>query len=331
MERTKGTKALRVKIGVIVAVCISLAIVSFILLSQWEELSGMFPEQTEGDMSLEHNGIKYVHKDNIETFLVIGLDKLGAPSSSGDSYKNDMQADFLMLFVFDNDTKQCTAIHINRDTMAPVNILGVAGNKVDTAVMQIALSHTYGNGRDLSCHNTADAVSSVLMGIKINHYVSVTMDSVAVLNDLVGGVEVVVLDDFTSVDETLVKGATVTLAGNQALTYIRERKNLDDSSNVSRMIRQRQYIAALNDAFEKCAEQNDQFTLEAITKLSDSIVSDRSVNQLEILAEKFRDYEFLGIKTIEGETQKGAQYVEFYPNEASLKELIISIFYKPKE
>ena len=35
-----------------------------------------------------------------------------------------------------------------------------------------------------------------LMDVKIDHYISLTMDSVAVMNDLVGGVEVTVLDDF---------------------------------------------------------------------------------------------------------------------------------------
>ena len=47
---------------------------------------------------------------------------------SADSYNNDKQADFLMLFVIDNDTKQYTAIHVNRDTVAEIDVLGVAGN-----------------------------------------------------------------------------------------------------------------------------------------------------------------------------------------------------------
>mgnify|MGYP000585160404 FL=1 len=68
------------------------------------------------------------------------------------------------------------------------------------------------------------------------------MDAVPILNDLLGGVEVTVLDDFSGIDDTLIKGETVTLHGDHALTYVRERYGLEDSSNSTRMVRQRQYM-----------------------------------------------------------------------------------------
>ena len=57
------------------------------------------------------------------------------------------------------------------------------------------------------------AVSNLLFGIEINHYLSFTMDAVALVNDLVGGVQVEVLDDLTFLDPALRKGETVTLKG----------------------------------------------------------------------------------------------------------------------
>jgi anionic cell wall polymer biosynthesis LytR-Cps2A-Psr (LCP) family protein len=48
-----------------------------------------------------------------------------------DSLNNGNQADFLMLFVFDNDTKKSTALQISRDTMVNVNRLDIGGNKID--------------------------------------------------------------------------------------------------------------------------------------------------------------------------------------------------------
>ena len=141
-------------------------------------------DETSTD-EIEYDGEKYVAKKNIESYLVIGLDKFEGQTAS-DSYNNDQQADFLMLFVFDNDAKKCTAVHINRDTIADVNVLGLAGNKVYTVKQQIALSHTYGNGGKVSCRNVSDSVSSLLLGVKINHYVSLKMDAVPVFNDLVG-------------------------------------------------------------------------------------------------------------------------------------------------
>ena len=134
---------------------------------------------------------------------------------------------------------------LNRDTMTKIQILGVRGDVAGTFTGQLALAHTYGSGERDSCLNTTEAVSNLLYGVGIDHYISITMDGVAILNDLVGGVEVEVMDDFSSIDSTLVQGETVTLMGNHALTYVRTRGGLEDSSNLHRMERQRQYLIAL--------------------------------------------------------------------------------------
>lgn len=330
MRRTEISKIPYLKILSIVLAATVLIGVGFHALNAWEGRKGLFPERNGLSDVIEHNGVKYVLKKNLETFLVIGLDEDGVASTE-DSYNNEKKADFLMLFVFDHDAKQYTAIHINRDTMVDINVLGVAGNKVGTVHKQIALSHTYGNGRDMSCHNTAESVSSLLMGMKVDHYASITMDAVSVMNDLVGGVRVEVLDDFTGIDNSLVKGETVVLRGEQALTYVRSRKGLEDSSNIARMRRQQQYIRALFEAFDACVKADKGFIVDASLKIADSIISDRSVTQLQALAKRFADYEFLGIESLAGEIVQGEVFMEFYPNQEALKELIIRLFYVPKK
>lgn len=287
-------------------------------------------EQTEsafGQEKITFNGKEYLLKPEISTFLVLGLDKFSSDEGSEDSYKNDMQADFLMLFVFDDANKKYTVIHINRDTMTEVNELGVAGNKIGSEIKQIALAHTYGNGKDVSCHNTANAVSTLLKGIDIDHYASLALDSVATFNDLVGGVEVTVLHDFTGVDDTLIKGETVTLMGEHALNYVKERRGVSDSTNAERMERQKQYLDALRIKTFECMDADDEFIAKAAVKMADYIISDRSVNQLKDLAQKVKDYEFSGLKDIKGESKIGDKYVEFYPDEAALEKMVIDLFY----
>ena len=318
------------KIGLIIAIALALTIAGIFGLMAWEKHYGRFGEREVGDTVVEYNGVKYQLKENVETFLVLGLDKYDGEGSA-DSYNNDKQADFLMLFVIDNDTKQYTAIHINRDTIAEIDVLGVAGNKVSTVKSQIALAHTYGNGKEVSCHNTADSVSRLLRGMKVNHFASLTMDSVAVMNDLVGGVEIVVLDDFFGIDDSLVKGETVLLKGEQALHYVRTRKDLEDSSNSTRMQRQQQYLQAFYNAFARSAEADDSFIVNVSLEMSEYLVSDRSITQLQTLAEKFSSYEFKGIRDIEGESVLGEKYVEFYPNEDAVDALVIDLFYEPKK
>ena len=269
---------------------------AFLLLELWEKRQSIFPEQKTENTVYEYNGVEYVKNEDVESFLILGLDKF-EDAINNDSYNNDQRADFLMLLVFDNSEKKFTAVHLNRDTMVNMNVLGVAGQKIGTVNKQLALAHTYGNGRDVSCRNTADAVSELLNGVKVNHYLSITMDAVPILNDLLGGVEVTVLDDFSGIDDTLIKGETVTLHGDHALTYVRERYGLEDSSNSTRMVRQRQYMTAVYDKAMLEIENDDNFVIEASSKLADYIVSDRSVNQLQEIAKKLSQYKFTEIET----------------------------------
>ena len=318
-----------IKCGFIALLIVFLIFALFIWLKSWEERHDLFPSHEVLQETFLYNGEEYVLKEDVETFLVMGLDKFNG-ASANDSYNNDKQADFLMLFVFDNALKKCSAIHINRDTMAQVNVLGVAGNRVDTVNKQIALAHTYGNGDDVSCRNTADAVSCLLMDTKVNHYISLVLDSVTVMNDLVGGVEVTVLDDFSEVDEALVKDEKVTLNGQQAIHYVRTRQGLEDSSNTTRMKRQQQYINAFYEKFTECVENDEEFIVKASLAVSDYIVSDRSVTQLQELARKFSEYEFTGINDLDGKSVVGEQFMEFYPDEDSVKKLVIDNFYEVK-
>lgn len=302
---------------------------AFLLLELWEKRQGNFPEQEPQDTAIEYNGDKYVINENVESFLIMGLDKF-EDAIDNESYNNNQQADFLMLLVFDNEEKKCTAIHLNRDTMVDMNILGVAGQKVGTVYKQLALAHTYGNGKDVSCRNTADAVSGLLNGVKVNHYLSITMDAVPVLNDLLGGVEVTVLDDFTGIDDSLKKGETVTLHGEQALTYVRTRYGLEDSSNSTRMVRQKQYLNAIYDKAMLRIDEDDEFVVEASVKLADYIVSDRSVNQLQELTKKLSQYELTEIDSIEGNSKVKNGLMEFYPDDDSVDEIVFDLFYKKK-
>lgn len=302
---------------------------AFLLLELWEKRQSIFPEQKTENTVYEYNGVEYVKNEDVESFLILGLDKF-EDAVNNDSYNNDQRADFLLLLVFDNSEKKFTAVHLNRDTMVNMNVLGVAGQKVGTVNKQLALAHTYGNGKDVSCRNTADAVSELLNGVKVNHYLSITMDAVPILNDLLGGVEVTVLDDFSGIDDTLIKGETVTLHGDHALTYVRERYGLEDSSNSTRMVRQRQYLTAVYDKAMLEIENDDNFVIEASSKLADYIVSDRSVNQLQEIAKKLSQYKFTEIETLEGESVVKDGLMEFRPDADSIDKIVFDLFYKKK-
>ena len=323
-----------IKVVLISAIIIAFLAATLILVGILDKNYGIFPEQMQEDKVLEYKGEDYVLKKDVETFLILGLDKM-SQDTKGDSYNNNQQADFLVLMVFDNSAKTYSAIHINRDTMAEIEVLGLAGNKVGTVNSQIALAHTYGKGGSISNANTAKAVSKLLKDIKVNHYMSITLDAVPIMNDLVGGVTVEVLDDFTDVDTGLVKGETVTLTSEQALTYIRERQGTGEKTNVSRMKRQKQYIESMRDEIEKCIENDSEFLSDAVLKISDYMESDCSATRLQSIGKRLKSYEFVGLKEIEGEAKTvesdDGAHIEFYPDEDKLMQMVVGLFYEKED
>lgn len=328
-ERQKNTRKTILKITTVILVLVLLFSTGMFVISIFERYNSQYPQPgqpAEPENELTYNGKDYVLRDGIETLLILGLDTYS--EETPESYNNNKQADFILLLVMDTENNTCKGIHINRDTITDMNVLGVAGDRIGTVRQQIALSHTYGNGREVSCRNTADAVSG-LLGIKVDHYLSVTMDAVPVYNDLVGGVTLEVLDDFSSVDPTMKKGETVTLTGERALTYVRARKGLEDPSNQRRMARQKQYLEALYDRSHRCVQEQEGFVSKAALTMADYMVSDCSGNKLEQMMTRFAENKPEAILSPDGELVEGERFMEFYPDEDDLLRTVIECFYEP--
>ena len=278
--------------------------------------------------ALYYNGEKYVYRDGLLTLLILGIDD--AELTETQSYRNTSQADFLTLAVFDPDEKSCTLLQLNRDTMAEIPVLDTFGKEIGVETAQLALAHTYGNGLEESCENTAEAVKRFLYGVRIDNYFALTMDAIPILNELVGGVVVTVEDDFTGVDDTLIRGQTVRLDADNVENFVRSRTGMrEDKTNLNRMARQREYLNGLFEAMKIELEANDGFVFEAYASLTDSLVSDCSVYELNDYARRFSNFELGGILVPEGEARLGERFTEFYVDESSLQKLILELFYEP--
>lgn len=270
---------------------------------------------------------QWIVEKDLDTLLVIGIDDFGAVANS-ESYNNSNQADFMVLIARDRNTGKSSILHLNRDTMADIPVLGVTGKKAGTIKGQLALAYTYGSGRQDSCENTVEAASNLLYGVGIDHYITITMDAVPILNDWAGGVEVEVIDDFSGVDDTLVKGRTVTLMGDHALNYVRTRKDLNDSSNIRRMERQRQYASAWMDK-AKALFEDEEKVLELVMNLSDYHYSDCSAGDLAGYAEAFAHGSGGNIYQLQGRNVQGEKYMEYYIDETAVQKLVTDLFFEP--
>ena len=273
------------------------------------------------------DGEGYLRRDDIKTYLFIGLDKSGKLERSDNAYNEGNQADFILLFVIDDKNHSCNLIHINRDTMTEVQKLGAIGDVLDREVMQICLSHAYGDGMHNSCINTRDAVSNLFYGIKIDKYFSASTSAVSKINDFIGGVTVTLNEDLTTINPTFTEGATVTLLGDTATKFIQGRRGVADQTNLNRMERQKQYMSAFAEQIKTCGKQSSEF-IDLYNSLSDYIISDSGLDDLKKLISAGTEYKINPIMSPDGEANYDNQFAEFYVNEASLKEIVKSVFFE---
>ena len=277
--------------------------------------------------TITRDGIEYFPRQDITVMMVLGIDKYGEVAPSG-SYNNDGDADMVALLIFDEKNETVSALALNRDTMVEMPVLGVGGKQAGTAYQQLTLAHTYGSGMEDSCENMKQTVSDLLYGIKIDYYLSMNMDAIAILNDAVGGVTVNVVDDFSSVDPTITLGQ-VTLKGQQAVNFVRSRKDIGDQLNISRMERHQAYIDSFVRTLREKVEASSTFAFTTYEKVTPYIVTDMSSNVFSSILQRYADYTLTGIVSPEGENVRG-EYMEFYLDEEKLDQLILELFYAPK-
>ncbi len=284
-------------------------------------------EETHQSKILTRDGVRYFPRQDITTVLVLGIDEFGPVESSG-AYTNSGAADMNILLIFDETNRQCHVLHLNRDTMVEMPVLGLGGREAGTYYGQLALAHTYGSGLDDSCRNACKAVSNLLGGIEINYYLSMHMDAIAILNDAVGGVTVNVTDDFSLVDESIGLGE-VTLHGEQAINFVRTRKDVGDQKNTSRILRHEEYLNGFVAAFKEKQASETEFILTAYDQVLPYIVTNCSANAISGMVERYRDYEVKEVMTPEGENVRGETYYEFYADGEKLEEWILQYLFAP--
>lgn len=315
---------------------LTLSLMGALLRSLWE--GGTRTSEPAGE--LEDEGELILYEDNwyapredLETILVLGLDRSEQDDigTTGDY----AQSDLLLLLVLDREAGTYKAIQLNRDTMAEIQDFDDYGRPKGSYTAQLALAYAHAQaytGNDKIASMAAmDAVSGLLYGVDIDHYITLTMDGVIALNDLVGGVEVEIQDDFSAIDPTLVQGERVTLLGRHALNYVRARWYVGDSTNLERMERQQTYLLALLDKVSALAGEDSDALLSGLVEINEYMNSDYTAEQLTNLLETVSGFQMERASMLEGEAVRVGDIMEFRVDEDALRRLVVEDFYEPAE
>lgn len=304
-----------------------------------EKNSGISGEAQETETTEElqegqirYNGKTYQYKDNLMNILCLGIDsrdgiaKEKTPGKAG-------QADCAILAVLDDEAKTIQLINISRDSMVPVNVYATDGSYVEDRTEQLALQYAYGDGRDWSCQLMEQAVSDLFYGLPIHGYCALSMNSIADLNDAVGGVTVTVPEDLAVMQPKLfTAGTTVTLKGDLAYHFVHDRdyKSADIASNNKRIARQKTYAVAFVNQFKQGMKEDLSLPVKLYQTAEKQMVTSISLDQAVYLCTEYMNSSFDtdNIYTIAGEVTKGEKYAEFNVDDDALYQLILDVFYE---
>ncbi|MBQ6152759.1 MAG: LCP family protein [Ruminococcus sp.] len=345
-RRRKRKRAVRI-LWIVLAVILGLTIVTgstFLILRQigdaqmhdYNDVEIVIPEDSKELASEEveimdegkvitYNGDTYKLNEKVSSIVLIGVDKNIEDEES-------MMSDAIYILAIDSDTNRVTMISVSRDTMADVDVYSDQGTFIDTEKIQLSYAYSFeGDGKN-GAENTTAAVSKLFFGLPFNNYFAMDLDALVTLNDAIGGVTLTPTMTFTSpIDgSTIQAGESTTLFGKEAETYVRSRDMSELESNNDRMARQIQYIQAFLNSAIPAAKANISVVSELYGTIKANSVTSLTVPQMTYLVSSglslISDSSQIEYRGIEGEMREG-EHAEFYPNDQSVLELMLDVFY----
>ncbi|MGN0384004.1 MAG: LCP family protein [Eubacterium sp.] len=280
-------------------------------------------DTTDEGLTVTYKGKTYKYNENMTTILFACVDKFGLGT---DVVGTAGQADSIALIAFDTKTGKCTLISVSRDSMTDVDIYNTNGEYVETVNEQLCLAFAYGDGNTSSCENLLTSVSRLFYGLPINSYYVMDFDAISAITAQVGGVTVTVNEDCF---ENYENGETVTLAGEDAVAYLRYRDTSTLDSNNARIIRQQQFLNAFMNKTINSLKSNLGNFFSLYNTVNEYSVTNLGISQVSYLASSYLGTSdtTLDIKTIQGEVIQGEEYAEFNVDKTALYELILEIYY----
>ena len=282
---------------------------------------------------VKYNGQIYAYNEDILTFLVMGIDK-NRDVKEVEEGTNGGQADALFLVVLNPHDNSLSVIGINRNTMTDISVYDDNGAYVNTIKAQIAVQHGFGNGVEESCEYEVNAVQHLFYEMPIHGYAAINMSAIGPLTDMVGGVDVVALEDIKSGNSTVIKeGEEVHLEGDLAFAYIHNRDTKEFGSADHRLERQKQFITTYLQKVKQKTKEDIGFPISVYQSIAPQTVTSLTVDEMTYLVSIAKDYSFDEnyLYTLKGETKQGDVFEEFYVDETDLFELILKVFYEPVE
>lgn len=290
-------------------------------------------EDANAYQSITYQGKEYTYKENLVNILCIGVDKTEAMAERDVDTNSIGQGDVIVLMTVDMESKEISMLSIPRDTVVMLEMYNGNGNYMGQRTGQLTLQYAYGDGEDLSAGLMAKQVSGMLNGVPVNAYVAINIYSLWNLNAAIGGVDVVMDEDYTMYHPSFEKGATVHLEENMLELYLRERDKAESGSATSRMHRVKQYLMAAFEKAKVVLKEDSTLPIRAMNVLEEHMVTDLTTDEVVYLLSEAMKCTFEGenVYSLPGEIVRNGSYEEYYLDQEGVAELIIDLFYESVE
>ena len=270
----------------------------------------------------------YRRKTDIDTYLLMGIDKRGG------------QADAIFLAVADNRSKDIYLIPVNRNIMAEIDCYSADGEHLGGQIAQLCLSHSMVYDYADANLATQNAVSFLLYNVPIDYYVALEMDGITALSDIVGDVNIILNETLDSAG--FVAGESITVQGDNIDQYLRARDLNHLGGSHKRLERQTSYILACYDKMHSTKGiwdilfgHNGELSLDSLRAKYNTVKPYITTNIPDIVGvgAKYLTYTLKDSQVYfapHTTTQNPETlYEECYLMEAEMKEILLKVFYRP--
>lgn len=325
MRRNKNMKR------AVIAIIIAAVAASAFLIYKSQETWDRFDVSDYSYDKTERAGSGYEYNEDIVSILLIGTDSKGTMEVS-QTYGDQARADSISLVIFNTKEKTVKLLPVSRDTITDVTKYSASGYEVGSMKTHLGFAFSFGNGGHESSMNVCNAVSDMLCGAEVYRYITTNLDSIAYANDLIGGVTVTVPNnDLAGKYPEMTQGSEVTLTDENAADFLRYRDTAVDASNAGRMERQEAFLEAYVRKLETMSEDEYKDMWDRLKSDESKIKTNIKEKTLMSLIADLREYRYNPVTdnlSIEGENRVEEGYDVFYPDEAKLREMARTIFFK---
>lgn len=286
-------------------------------------------EDEGSEYCVSYNGKEYKYKEDVINILCLGIDK-GIEMEEARENGSYGLADAILLVSIDTKNHTLKIIAIPRDTMTDVRMADETGQVVEKQKMQLTYQYSYGKSTEQSGELMGNAVSELLYMVPVQRYCAINFQAFPIINDAIGGVDVEVLENMTWWRKEFVQGQMLHLDGDLAFDYVHQRNQTKFGSNLKRVERQKQYIAAFLEKSKEVVKKDVTLPIMVFKQIQKHMSTNLTVEDITYLVPQLLNMEIRldEIQMIPGEIVMGSKYEEYYPDEEGIKELVINNFYE---